>query len=79
MSYHKHEDARTIAHSVALHMNQHEWLDLRSLISSKNRSAGESARMMNDKCELYEFSLHTTYKLHTNHELCIMTANTRIV
>jgi len=23
---HKHEDTRTIAHSVTIHMNQHEWV-----------------------------------------------------
>jgi len=27
--------------------------------------------MTNNKCELYEFSLHTVRELHTNHELCI--------
>jgi len=27
--------------------------------------------MMNDECELYEFSLHTIRELHTNHELRI--------
>jgi len=41
------------------------------LISSKNRFAGESPRMMNDECELYEFSLHTIRELHTNHKLRI--------
>jgi len=55
-------------------MNQHERLiryDSRSLISLKNRSAGESMQMTYDECELYEFSLHTIRELHTNHELRI--------
>jgi len=45
--------------------------DSRSLISSKNRSVGESVQMTNGECELYEFSLYSIRELHTNHELRI--------
>jgi len=35
--------------------------------------------MMNDECELYEFSLYTIRELHTNHELHITNRESRMV
>jgi len=51
--------------------------DSRSLISSKNRSAGELVQAANDECELYFFStLFANYIRITNYASRI--ANTRI-
>jgi len=65
------------SHSVMLHMNQYERInyDLRSLISSKNHSTGESVRMTNVNYMNFLSTLFTSWI--TNHKLRI--ANTRIV
>jgi len=68
----------TKIHTIARSVELHEWIntnglicyDSRSLISWKNLSAGKSARMTNNECEFYKFSLHI-YELRVNNELRI--------
>jgi len=71
----------TKIHTIARSVELHEWIntnelicyDSRSLISWKNLSTGESARMTNNKCEFYEFFLHAICEYKSR------IANTRIV
>jgi len=68
---HNLPQARTIAHSIMLHINTNGLIryDSHSLISSKNHSTGESVRMTNVNYTNFLSTLFISWI--TNHELCI--------